>query len=53
MVRTKETADLGPHVIKFSSLMHNAENPLTMAQRISLSLERLAGDVDFELRKHS
>lgn len=33
--------------------MHNAENPLTMAQRISMSLKRLAGDGDFELRKHS
>lgn len=41
VVRTKETADQGPHIIKFFGLMHNAENPLTMAQRISMSLKRL------------
>lgn len=53
MKETQETADQSPHIIKFSGVMHNAENPLTMAQRIILSLERLAGDGDFELKKHS
>lgn len=50
-VRTRETpgnyaANQGPRITRFSSLTHNVENLLTMAQRIILSLGTFAGDAD-------